>query len=1161
MRIEALNLERYGAFESRTVDLSGPGLIVIHGPNEAGKSTCLSAIGDFLYGIPHNSPLGFFGYDAMRVGATLSTAAGERLSLHRRKGRGKTLIDETGVGHEDSLLAGLLGATDRDRFTQLFGLDHESLRVGGARLLAADGEIGRLIVEAGGGLQHLMARLDDLDAEADKLFDTRRRADRTFYQGLDAFADAEGRLRESSLSRETYEAVRKTRDQAQSRLEELRLEQRAGVADVSRLERLVRVAPLLGQLGPVEADLAVFDDLKALPTAFHARWVTAQHAGLEAEERVGQARTAHDQLAARIDKLAADPRVAGVDLDLKDLSERIIIITEQRRDRPNRQRELVDDEAKLAQLRERLKAADAKALAAHLPPEDAVEAVQRLALDATGRLGQRAQAEARIAEAQDAVATLTGDIVRTAALGHDQAWGVEPGAFASLAALAAAAAVRARQAEASRSALARDIISLGFADDVALAALACPDRATIQAEAAVRGQQEAEQTRQVAALATARSARDGAQAEMERLRQGGTVATSEALAAARSARAAAWAPIHESYLTWTKRPDAQRTEDVANLVAQLTEADDVADRRATEAQRIAALAGAEQRRADAQATIDAAEGAQKKLTEDLAARRVAFCAAFPEATTRVAELPALAALVEARSDLLGRAADLADEARDLDRQQADLEPAMELLAATEALAGLTPDSASPLAARAQAAVAAIISHDRELADLARRRGELERAEASLRSQQRALEALAIAEDAWDKAWRAPLAQLGAAPDTTPEAAAALANQWASARGVLSSIAQTRRRMERMDEDEAELTARVARLAAILEISVPDDRLQAAAILIEYGRAQDAVGSERTALEPELEQLHSRLATAEQARHAARSMLENLALEAGAAAEDSDGLSAVAERSRGRDDLALVRAQLLDQVRTAGDGLDFAELSGQLGDRDADTLKGDLAAIGSRLSEVEAESEAAIREAQAARLQLAGYESDEDANRALADRESATARMHGALERYVEVRLARELVGAAIARVRASQQDPLIRRAGELFAAMTQGRFAGVETDVDDKGVPVVVGRRTGGGIVPVSALSDGSRDQLFLAFRLASLEVYCGATEPLPFVADDILVHFDDPRSAATLDLLSDFAATTQVLLFTHHESVRDAAARLGAARATVVELGRDGAA
>ena len=74
-------------------------------------------------------------------------------------------------------------------------------------------------------------------------------------------------------------------------------------------------------------------------------------------------------------------------------------------------------------------------------------------------------------------------------------------------------------------------------------------------------------------------------------------------------------------------------------------------------------------------------------------------------------------------------------------------------------------------------------------------------------------------------------------------------------------------------------------------------------------------------------------------------------------------------------------------------------------------------------------------------------------------------------------------------------------------------------------------------------MSDGTRDQLYLAFRLASLENHAASTEPLPFVADDILVHFDDPRSVATLDLLAKFGETNQVLLFTHHERIRDAGA------------------
>ena len=55
-------------------------------------------------------------------------------------------------------------------------------------------------------------------------------------------------------------------------------------------------------------------------------------------------------------------------------------------------------------------------------------------------------------------------------------------------------------------------------------------------------------------------------------------------------------------------------------------------------------------------------------------------------------------------------------------------------------------------------------------------------------------------------------------------------------------------------------------------------------------------------------------------------------------------------------------------------------------------------------------------------------------------------------------------------------------------------------------------------------------------------------------------MHFDDPRGAATLELLAEFCASTQVLLFTHHLSVRDAASKLEAdGRANIVDLNYPG--
>jgi uncharacterized protein YhaN len=76
----------------------------------------------------------------------------------------------------------------------------------------------------------------------------------------------------------------------------------------------------------------------------------------------------------------------------------------------------------------------------------------------------------------------------------------------------------------------------------------------------------------------------------------------------------------------------------------------------------------------------------------------------------------------------------------------------------------------------------------------------------------------------------------------------------------------------------------------------------------------------------------------------------------------------------------------------------------------------------------------------------------------------------------------------------------------------------------------------------MSGLSDGTRDQLFLALRLASVRRWAKDAEPLPFVADDLLVSFDDERAAAALKTLADFGSEVQVILFTHHRHVVDLA-------------------
>jgi uncharacterized protein YhaN len=87
-----------------------------------------------------------------------------------------------------------------------------------------------------------------------------------------------------------------------------------------------------------------------------------------------------------------------------------------------------------------------------------------------------------------------------------------------------------------------------------------------------------------------------------------------------------------------------------------------------------------------------------------------------------------------------------------------------------------------------------------------------------------------------------------------------------------------------------------------------------------------------------------------------------------------------------------------------------------------------------------------------------------------------------------------------------------------------------------------VGVRGVGEKVKVGGMSEGVRDQLYLALRLATLESYLAKSEPLPFIVDDILINFDDKRTAATLKILAELSKRTQVILFTHHSQVKEMA-------------------
>lgn len=124
--------------------------------------------------------------------------------------------------------------------------------------------------------------------------------------------------------------------------------------------------------------------------------------------------------------------------------------------------------------------------------------------------------------------------------------------------------------------------------------------------------------------------------------------------------------------------------------------------------------------------------------------------------------------------------------------------------------------------------------------------------------------------------------------------------------------------------------------------------------------------------------------------------------------------------------------------------------------------------------------------------------------------------------------------------------------------MTGGAYTRVLTEIGDDNVTrlILLQHDFPDERQCVRELSEGTRDQLYLALRLAAIEEHAAVTPSLPFLGDDILQTFDDDRALAAMQVLQQISRRVQVILLTHHRHVLDLAARLPSGSVHICRIG-----
>lgn len=1149
MRLARFRIENYGPFEAKELEFdTRPGTVnLVIAPNGAGKSVLRQALRDLVFGIPAQSPMSFrFGYKGMRLLADVVDVDGTTISLGRRKGRGHTLIDEDGAEVPEAVLTRLSGGADDKLFQRLFCLDTHLLRVGGEELISSGGEIGEAVFAAGGGTAQIRAIREGFERTRDNIAPVRQTASKPFYVALNDHLGAAADLKHDLVRPDDWRRHQEAEAANTDELARIREAQGHIGAEVDRLNRIQRVRPWLAQHRAAVAELAPLADHPALPPGLDKDWQRAGDALAAADTLLVTRQGEAARLQAEAEALQPDATLLAEAAAVDELYLELGKVGADHRDLP---RVFAEEQAAAAQVA-LLERDLGLAAGAALPAPPAIAAARDLI--------RRSEAAARAAaNANDDLAVAVAEVAGCGAALTALPPAPETGALAAIRDRAESDGHPARRMEEAASRLdkaeAKQASQLAAtpgwrSDAAALIALTPPAADTIaRLDEALR--KAARALDDARAEADRIATEDGKAArEIAALLEAGTLPEPSVIAAARGVRDETWAIIRRAKFGPGADPallDPAGGEIAAAeaLERGMAESDHLADRRDGESHRLARLAqlraaraalaedGARAAavRAGAEAALDAARRDWASLTAGLG---------LPEATGAAAVHEFLAA----RLRVVDAAADVSAARAALDREGARQHAlASDLAALLGTPAGTLSDLLAEASRRLTAAtdLAAERKTRQAALDTARRRHT-----EALRKHETATRDAAT----WQADWSRTLVTLGRPAGELAAATESALDLIEKLRGARHQRAEQHHRVEGMkrniDTFETGARALAARLAPDLAGTSPEEIAQALRLrLTEARRLETAAAT----LAPQVALARAARDKAATDRAEAFVARETLRRRIGGGGDDA-GIEQRLDGARARVAAEDKLAFAAEGLASVGDHWPLETLAAEVDALDAvaaairlDVLKGDSARLAAE------RDEAVRRDAELTRL-IAEMQKADRALDAEERRQQASARLLRLAGDALLAHGAAALLAEALERLRKEEdEDSLLARIGSRFARLTGGAYRGLTADEDDAGRPHLLMIEADGVTAKrVDELSEGGRDQLFLALRLVMIEDYAGKGPALPFVADDLLQTSDETRSRLILEALAELSQHAQVIVLSHHEQVAHLAEGLG---------------
>lgn len=1166
MKLKSLNLKAFGPFTDRILDFSseGPGLHVIFGPNEAGKSSSLRGLKALLFGFHSQTPDNFLhSYDQLLVGGHLENSDGQQLIFQRRKKRINNLIDVHGNPLDTNLLAAFLHGVEPEIFESLYGIDHNRLVQGGNEILAQQGEIGKSLFAAGTGMSSLKDVIDQLEQESSDLFKAKG-SKPAINQSIKRYRELQKEVKEASLTPKQWKELKKALEE--TKLERAKLEQDRDTKnkEMRRLERLRQAIPELASLKVWRDKCADLGNITILPSDILERHQKTEQAIYKAESQLQQKSERLRQVHEKLNAISLNTVLLKQSDVVDDFHQRLGEYRKGQKDRPERNGMRINLRKQaallLGQIRPDITLDEVETLRPILSKKRTIQTLSSQFEAISQNVSQtrkRSKVAQKDLEEVNAFVSASPTIPNT----HDLNVAVKLAQKAGdIDTKLSKALNEIKQGRIEcHSELQR--IGLWSGEIATLIELPLPLAQTIQIFEQRFREIDEEKRTLTKERKNAVSMLNAADAELTKMQYGGEIPSEQELSTTRGKRDTGWQLLRRHWLEGEDvsqesvhfDPEKNLPEAYENLVYQ---ADMTADRLRNEADRVANSAN-----------LKAQVEQQKKvlaecntIEENLNQRKQSLFKEWNDTWQELKISPLspseMNSWLTAIEKIRYRVENLSNKEKEANSEASRQKELKQKLLTSLTNIGVkewpSSNNLAPILVFAETLI------EKNSQQQTKKNLLLERQKKAQKIVTQAIEEYQEAEESlknWHKQWQKAISGLDIKGEVTPLEAIDYLETLQNCLEREKEATDLQKRIDGIDRDADRLAKEIKSVLQDTAPSLIDTPLDQAILqlraLLKQAQEDKTLFDQLTG---ETESLQAEISIATKNHQDANKQLEELLHIA--KCKTFDELGPIISRFFSYQKLEEKISASEETLARIGAGTTIDELIIQAEAVDPDELPNQIESLQKDIEEkIHPAINTISQKVGELNSELASMDGSSKAADASEKMEQELAKIRRLVERYTRVKLASKILQQEIERYREEHQDPILQLASTYFAKLTLNSFSGLRADINDKGEPVLEGIRADGKWTSVHGMSDGTRDQLYLSLRLATLEWRIDTSEPMPFIVDDILINFDDDRSRATLKALAHFSKKNQVILFTHHRQLIDDAERVGKTEEVVIHM------